>query len=167
MNNIILGSGSKLAKHLTQYVPGRYVSKQEFNLLEPNFSQFDTDIDNLIILAKSNSQNLRDVGIAADTVYKLLTTLKYKHAWLFTSGLGTFHGSKNNDFFMYSAEKMLLNFISYKRNFVKNNIHLIHPGHMETDSDYANTAKKFAELLLTPTEKNLIWSLTKSSYIPY
>ena len=168
MTNIIIGANSKLAKQLTQFVDGQYLSKEQFNLHNPTFEQFNNiDIDHLIILAKSRSQNLKEVGIVADSVYKLLTTTKYNHAWVFTSGMGTYWGSNNSDYFMYSCEKMLLTFISYKQNFIKDNIHVLNPGYMGSDSDYANIAKKFSDLLLNPPEKNLIWSLSTSSYNPY
>ena len=116
MNNLVLGSSSKFGKMLEHKLPGIYLNRHQFDLLQPNFVQFDNmSVDNLIVLTKGNATTFGQAGIVADSVSKLLDTVQYKTAWVFTSGLGTYGGSKNNLYIHYSTEKMLLNFVCYKK----------------------------------------------------
>ena len=168
MINLVLGSSSKFGTILAHKLPGIYLNRHQFDLLQPNFVQFDNmSVDNLIVLTRGNATTFGQAGIVADSVSKLLDTVQYKTAWLFTSGLGTYGGSKNNSYIHYSTEKMLLNFVCYKKNFDGHNIKLLHPGHMDSDESYADMVDKFMQLLDNPPEKNLIWSLPGSSYIPF
>jgi hypothetical protein len=168
MTNLILGADSKFGKILKNHLPGIYLTRQEFDLSNPNFDQFDAlTIDNIICLIASNSKSFQQIGKNCDSIFKLLDTIKYNTAWIFTSGLGTFNGSKNNEHVYYSAEKMLLNFVSFKKNYKTCNIKIIHPGHMATVEEYSDMVNKFLQLMGKPPDKNLIWSLAKNSYIPY
>jgi hypothetical protein len=168
MSNLILGSNSKFGKILKDKLPGVYLNKQQFDLLQPDFSCVKIEsVDNLIILARGGAQNFAQAGTIADTVSKLISTVKYNTAWVFTSGLGTYAGSKNNSYIPYSVEKMLLTFVSYKKNFDGHNIKIINPGHMDSDQSYSIAVDKFLLLLDNPPDKNLIWSLSKNSYVPF
>ena len=168
MTNLILGADSKFGKILKNHLPGTYLTRQEFDLSDPNFNQFDDlIIDNIICLIASNSKSFQQIGKNCDSMFKLLDTIKYNTAWIFTSGLGTFNGSKNNEYVYYSAEKMLLNFVSFKKNHKTCKIQIIHPGHMDTVEEYSEMVIKFLQLMDNPPNKNLIWSLAKNSYIPY
>jgi hypothetical protein len=124
-------------------------------------------VDNIIFLTASNASSFQQVGKNCDSVFKLLDIVKYNTAWIFTSGLGTFSGSKNYENVYYSTEKMLLNFVAFKKNHTTHNIKIIHPGHMSTVEEYANTVNNFLQLMGDPPNKNLIWSLARNSYIPY
>jgi len=121
----------------------------------------------LIILARGNSNSITSAGKFVDGIISILDSLEYNTAWLFTSGRGTYHGSKNNDLVYYSVEKCLINFVAYKRNFTKKNIVLIQPGRMDLPDEYQARVKIFLKLLETPPNKNLIWDLSTSKYIPY
>lgn len=168
MTNLVLGSSSKFGTILSHKLPGIYLNRQQFDLLQPSFVQFDNmSVDNLIVLTKGNATTFGQAGIVVDSVSRLLDTVQYKTAWIFTSGLGTYGGSKNNSYIHYSSEKMLLNFVCYKKNFDGHNIKLVHPGHMDSDESYTHMVDKFLLLLDRPPEKNLIWSLTSNSYIPF
>jgi hypothetical protein len=168
MSNLIIGSNSKFGKILKEILPGTYLNKQEFDLLNPKFEQFkNITVDNVIFLSKGNSKNFSDVGKVCDSIFGLLDHVEYKTAWVFTSGLGTYIESKNNNHVFYSAEKMLINFVAYKKNHSTNNIKIIHPGHMETLESYQAMVNAFVELLNNPPMKNLIWSLPCKSYIPF
>jgi hypothetical protein len=116
MNNLIIGSNSRFGKILIESLPGTYLGRQDFDLLNPNFDQFkNTIVDNVIFLSKGNSKNFSDAGKVCDSMFYLLDTIKYNTAWIFTSGLGTYGGSKNYDSLFYSAEKALINFVAYKK----------------------------------------------------
>lgn len=168
MTNLILGGNSRFGKILKNYLPGIYLTRQEFDLSAPNFDQFNAlVVDNIIFLIASEASSFQQVGKNCDSMFKLLDIVKYNTAWIFTSGHGTFNGSKNNKYVYYSAEKMLLNFVAFKKNHKNYNIKIIHPGHMDTVEDYTNMVDKFLQLIGNPPGKNLIWSLTKNSYIPY
>lgn len=168
MTNLILGANSRFGKKLKNHLPGIYLTREEFNLLSPTFEQFNSMVvENIIFLTTSNASNFQQVGKSCDSIFRLINQIKYQTVWIFTSGLGTYHGSKNNDHIYYSSEKMLLNFIAFKKNFNNSNIKIIHPGHMETDDEYQSKVDKFLKLMPNPPEKNLIWSLDKNSYIPY
>ena len=168
MNNLIIGSNSRFGKILVKSLTGTYISRQDFDLLNPDFDQFkNITVDHVIFLSKGNSKNFSDAGKVCDSMFYLLDIIKYNTAWIFTSGLGTYGGSKNYDSLFYSAEKALINFIAYKKNNGPGNIKIIHPGHMETEDTYQNMVNAFLELLNNPPSKNLIWSLPKKTYIPF
>jgi hypothetical protein len=168
MSNLILGANSNFGKLLKTKLPGTYLARQDFNLLTPEFAQFaSVDVDNVIFLTKSNATTFAQVGKSCDTVFTLLDTIKYNTAWIFTSRLGTFGGSKNNEHVYYASEKMLLNFISFKKNHANYNIKIIHPGHMGTVEEYTNMVNNFVQLIDNPPDKNFIWCLAKKSYIYY
>jgi hypothetical protein len=168
MTNLIVGANSRFGKILKTHLPGTYLNRQEFDLLDPEFDQFKSlTVDNIILLTASNLNSFQQVGKYCDNFFELLDIVKHNTAWAFTSGVGTFHGSKNTDHLYYSAEKMLLNFVAFKKNYGTHNIKIIHPGHMATVEDYITTVDKFLKLMDNPPDKNLIWSLAKNSYIPY
>lgn len=168
MNNLIIGGNSRFGKILVKSLPGTYLSRQDFDLLDPDFNQFkNTTVDNVIFLSKGNSMNFSNAGKVCDSMFHLLDIIKYNTAWIFTSGLGTYGGSKNQDSLFYSAEKALINFVAYKKNNGLGNIKIIHPGHMDTEDTYQNMVDEFLKLLNNPPLKNSIWSLPKKTYIPF
>ena len=166
--NLIVGGNSKFGQILREYLPGNYLDRKQFDLFKPNFETFDNlSVEHVIFLAKSRSRDFREVGKVCDTVFSLLDKIDYKHAWVFTSGMGTYSGSDNDQHLIYSAEKMLINFISYKKNFSQHRIHVIHPGHMDQIDVYRNMVQKFLLLLDEPPSENLIWYLPEQKYIPF
>jgi hypothetical protein len=168
MTNLIFGANSRFGKVLKNHLPGIYLTRDDFDLLAPKFEQFESMVvENIIFLTKSDATNFQQVGQSCDSVFRLINQIEYQTAWIFTSGLGTYIGSKNSDHICYSAEKALLNFVAFKKNHKNNNIKIIHPGHMGTDEEYQLMVDKFLKLMSAPPEKNLIWSLDKNSYIPY
>lgn len=166
--NLIIGKNSNFGKILEQHLPGSYLGRDQFDLLNPNWSQFDNlSVDNVIFLTKGNPRNFVDVGKICDSVFSLLDRVQHQTAWIFTSGMGTYHGSRNTEHLLYSAEKMLINFIAYKKNHGHNHIRIIHPGHMDRPEIYLERVQDFLELLEDPPSKNLIWSLSDRKYIPF
>jgi hypothetical protein len=166
--NLVIGGSSRFGKELSNFLPGEYLSKQQLDLRRFNVTPYTKqNYNNLIILSKGNSDSVVEAGSFIDGVIKLLDSLTYKNAWIFTSGMGTYQVSKNNESFYYSIEKNLLNFISYKRNFVKKNIILIQPGRMDSIEEYQEKTKLFLQLLDNPPDKNLIWDLSNNRYMPY
>ncbi len=166
-DNLIIGKNSKFGQELIKVLPGNYLSKQDLDLRNFDITPYNAKYNNLIILAKGNSDSITSAGKFVDGIISILDSLEYNTAWLFTSGMGTYQGSKNNDLVYYSAEKCLINFVAYKRNFTKKNIVLIQPGRMDLPDEYQARVKLFLKLLETPPIKNLIWDLSNSKYIPY
>ncbi len=166
--NLVLGGQSRFGKELQKHWDATYLSRSELDLTLYDQKVLEgQEFENIVILTKSKSRSLIDIMKYIDGMFNLLKVVKFKKAWMFTSGMGTYHLSKNSDLLNYSVEKNLQNFISYKLNFKEKKIILIQPGHMTTEDDYQERVKTFMNLLDSPPEKNLIYDLVKKSYIPY
>lgn len=166
--NLVIGGSSRFGKELEKCWPAKYLSSKELNLHNYSLTDWDSvDYDNVVILSKSGSNSIVEVAKFVEGIFQLLNNIHYNKAWIFTSGMGTFQNSKNNQHMTYSAEKMLLNFISYKKNFKDHKIILIQPGQMITVEEYQHRVQDFLKLLDNPPSKNLIWDLSKNCYMLY
>ena len=68
----------------------------------------------------------------------------------------------------YGLEKLTLNFIVYRHNMEKHNAQIFEPGHMETQAQYNNIAKKFSEVYMNWSfDKNMIYDLSADRYVAY
>ena len=67
-----------------------------------------------------------------------------------------------------NSEKLSLNFITYRHNFIRHNAQIFEPGHMETKDDYDKIALKFSKIYQDwKFTKNQIYDMVKDFYIPY
>ena len=93
---------------------------------------------------------------------------KANKIFVFTSKQGTFINWQKSGPLDYGLEKLTLNFIVYRHNMERHNAQIFEPGHMETESQYNNIAKKFSDVYLNWSfEKNMIYDLSEDRYVAY
>ena len=167
MKNLIIGASSRFGSKLKTVLPGVYLNKQELDISEDIKHNLNDRFDNVCVLITNKSEDIVEASMFIRSLFRLLDTLDFDRAYLFTSGKGTYVESKDSDNIAYSVEKMLLNFISYKKNFDDLKYSLIHPGHMETDDDYDKAVELFVDWMGMIPRKNLIWNLQKKTFMPF
>jgi len=159
MKILITGGHGNLATSLKKYIDGDYYGKDMLDLTDSNCIKNLPMYDILIHTARKNIQ-------INDNLSLLFS--KAKKIFAFTSRQGTFMNWKESGAIDYGLEKLILNFIVYRHNVNKHNVQLIEPGHMETNEQYDNIAKKFSEIFLDwKFEKNMIYDINQNRYIPY
>jgi len=159
MKILVTGGNGRLANSLKEYIDGDYYGKLMLDLTDKNCINNLPNYDILIHTATGNP--------AINNHLPLLFS-KAKKSFAFTSKQGTFMNWKKDGPLPYGLEKLTLNFIVYRLNFLEQNIQLFEPGHMESHEQYTLMAKKFSNVYLSwKFNKNMIFDLVQDRYIPY
>ena len=159
MKILITGGNGNLANSLKQYVDGDYYGKDMLDLTESNCIQNLNNYDFLIHTA-TGSIKIND--------HLDLLFAKANKIFVFTSKQGTFLNWKKSGPIDYGIEKLNLNFITYRHNFIRHNAQIFEPGHMATKDDYDKIAEKFSKIYRDwKFTKNQIYDMVKDFYIPY
>ena len=159
MKILITGGNGNLANSLKQYVDGDYYGKDMLDLTESNCIQNLNNYDFLIHTATGSIK----INDHLDLLFQ-----KANKIFVFTSKQGTFLNWKKSGPINYGIEKLSLNFITYRHNFIRHNAQIFEPGHMETKDDYDKIALKFSKIYQDwKFTKNQIYDMVKDFYIPY
>ena len=159
MTILITGGNGSLANSLKEYIDGDYYRNDILNVTDRNCIRNLQTYDVLINTATGNS-----------TINDNLPLLfsKAKKIFVFTSKQGTFINWQKPGPIDYGLEKLTLNFLVYRHNIENHNAQIFEPGHMETEEQYNNIAKKFSEIYLDWSfEKNMIYDLSADRYVAY
>lgn len=167
MKNLIIGASSRFGVKLKTVLPGIYLSRQDLDIGKTSYQNINNKFDNVIVLINNQSKDIVEAASFIKSLFEVLDSLDFDRAYLFTSGRGTYIQSKDNEDLSYSVEKMLLNFVSYKKNFSDFKYSLIHPGHMELEQHYENAVGLFVKSFIKIPRKNLIWNLQKQMFMPF
>jgi hypothetical protein len=161
MKILVTGGTGKLATELKKYIKADFLSKEQLNLTS---KERISQLPNYDILIHAASGSI-DISLNLNL---LISTIKPKKIFAFTSRQGTYLNWKENSNIEYGLEKIILNFIIYRNNITKNNGQLIEPGHMETTEQYNNIAKKFSIFYKDcDFKKNMIFDIVNNRFIPY
>ena len=159
MTILITGGHGNLANSLKKYIDGDYYGKDMLDLTNRNCIRNLQNYDIIIHTARGNTK-------INDNLPLLFT--KAKKIFVFTSKQGTFLNWKKTGPIDYGLEKLSLNFIVYRHNIENHNAQIFEPGHMETEDQYNNVAKKFSEVYEDwKFAKNMIYDLSADRYLPY
>ena len=159
MTILITGGNGKLAKSLKKYINGDYYGKDRLDLTDAKSIKSLPNYNFLIHTATGNRQINDNLDLLLEKANKI---------FVFTSKQGTFLNWKKTGPINYGIEKLNLNFIVYRHNFVNHNAQIFEPGHMETEDDYNKIAEMFSKIYLDWSfTKNQIYDLVKDFYIPY
>ena len=159
MYNLITGGHGNLANSLKKYIDGDYFGKDMLDLTDRNCIRNLPNYDVLIHTATGNRRINENLPLLFS---------KAKKIFAFTSKQGTFLNWKKPGPIDYGIEKLTLNFLVYRHNISYANAQIFEPGHMETNDQYDNIAKKFSELYLNwQFEKNMIYDLSVDRYLAY
>jgi hypothetical protein len=161
MKILITGGNGKLATQLKKYIQGDFLGKEILDLTNlDDIAKLDS-YDIVIHTAKGDI----DISLNFKTLIKQTNP---KKIFAFTSRQGTYMNWKKNENMEYGLEKLILNFIVYRHNLSNNNALLIEPGHMETDYQYEENAKKVNALVHSHLfKKNMILDLNANRYLPF
>jgi len=161
MKILITGGNGKLATQLKKYIKGDFLGKKELDLTNHTHINNLQTYDILIHTAKGNI----DISLNFEILIKQTNP---KKIFAFTSRQGTFMNWKQNSNIKYGLEKLILNFVIYRHNLTNNNALLIEPGHMETDYQYEESAKKFCAMFHSHLfKKNMILDLNTNRFLPF
>ena len=172
MKNLIIGASSRFGERLHKVLTGVYLTRIDLDIGMSNVTylrdRFDNiRFDNVIVLVNNRSNNIAEAARFIQSLFDTLDYVDFDKAFLFTSGKGTYIQSKDSKDLSYSVEKMLLNFVSYKRNFDVMKYILVHPGHMSTVEEYDQAVNLFIDSFGNIPRKNLIWNLQKKAFMPF
>lgn len=161
MKILVTGGHGKLSTQLKKYIEADFLSKKELDLSSREQVSRLSEYDILIHTAKGNIQISLNLPL-------LITTIKPKKIFAFTSRQGTYLNWRENTNLNYGLEKLILNFTIYRHNLNKANAHLIEPGHMETAEQYETIAKKFTTYMNQENyKKNMIYDLYNDKFLPF
>jgi|TARA_B110000858_G_C17708091_1_gene429210 hypothetical protein len=159
MKVLITGGNGFLANSLKQYIDGDYYGKDMLDVTDRNCIRNLRTYDVLIHTATGNTS-------VNDNLPLLFS--KAKRIFAFTSKQGTFMNWQKAGPLDYGLEKLTLNFIAYRHNIENHTVQIFEPGHMETQQQYNNIAKKFSDVYLDwQFEKNMIYDLSADRYLTY
>jgi hypothetical protein len=159
MTTLITGGQGNLANSLKKYINGDYFGKDMLDLTCRNSVRNLPSYDFLIHTATGNKK-IND--------HLPLLFSKAKKIFVFTSKQGTFMNWKKPGPIDYGLEKLSLNFVVYRHNMEIHNVQIIEPGHMESEKQYNDMARKFSKIYREwKFEKNMIYDLYNDRYISY
>tara|TARA_B100001057_G_scaffold76184_1_gene70890 strand:- start:801 stop:1280 length:480 start_codon:yes stop_codon:yes gene_type:complete len=159
MTTLITGGNGSLANSLKQYIDGDYYGKDMLDVTNRNCIRNLPTYDVLIHTATGN-RNIND--------NLPLLFSKANKIFVFTSKQGTFVNWPKSGPLDYGLEKLTLNFIVYRHNIERHNAQIFEPGHMETQAQYNNIAKKFSEVYMNWSfDKNMIYDISADRYVAY
>ena len=159
MTTLITGGNGFLANSLKQYINGDYYGKDMLDITDRNCIRNLPTYDVLIHTATGN----KDINNTLPLLFN-----KARKIFVFTSKQGTFVNWRKSGPLDYGLEKLTLNFLTYRHNIENHNAQIFEPGHMETQEQYNNIAKKFSEIYLDWSfKKNMIFDLSTDRYVAY